>query len=165
MPKQVHDDPPTRVVELAVNLDDVTGEQVGAAIDRLLQAGALDAWATPITMKKGRPGITLSVLAREDQRDALAKQLIEDTGSLGVRYRDWDRLVLDRAFHQRETPLGKLQLKAGSLAGQPLTVKPEFDHVLALANIAKVSLHEAQRVAGAAASDLLAELKQEADHA
>ena len=165
MPKQAHDDPPTRVVELAVNLDDITGEQVGAAIDRLMDAGALDAWATPITMKKGRPGITLSVLAREDQQDALAKQLIGDIGSLGVRYRAWDRLVLDRAYYQRDTPLGSLKLKAGSLAGQPLTVKPEFDDVLALANAAKVSLHEAQRVAGAAASDLLAELKQEADHA
>ena len=165
MVEQVHDDPPTRVVELAANLDDVTGEQVGAVIDRLLEAGALDAWAIPITMKKGRPGITLSVLAREDQRDQLAKQLIQDTGSFGVRYRDWDRLVLDRTYHQCDTPLGQLQLKAGSLAGQPLAVKPEFDQVLALANTAKVSLHKAQRVAGAAASDLLADLKQEADHA
>ena len=148
-----------------MNLDDVTGEQVGAAIDRLIQAGALDAWATPITMKKGRPGITLSVLAHEDQQDTLAKQLIADTGSFGVRFRTWDRLVLDRAYHQRDTPLGSLKLKAGSLAGQPLTVKPEFDEVLALANTANVSLHQAQRVAASAASDLLAELKQEADHA
>lgn len=147
-----------------MNLDDVTGEQVGAAIDRMIQAGALDAWATPITMKKGRPALTLSVLAHEDQRDALAKQLLADTGSLGVRYRTWDRLVLDRAYHQHPTPLGNIKLKAGSLAGQPLTVKPEFDDVLALANAKGVSLHEAQRVANAAASDLLTQLKQEADH-
>ncbi|MFK7789286.1 MAG: nickel insertion protein [Phycisphaeraceae bacterium] len=164
MPKQVHDDPPTRVVELAVNLDDVTGEQVGAAIDRLMVAGALDAWATPITMKKGRPGITLSVLAHEEHQNALAKQLIADTGSLGVRYRAWDRLVLDRTFHQRETALGKITLKVGSLEGKPLTVKPEFEEVVALADTNNISLHEAKRVAEAAASDLLAELKQGGKH-
>ena len=159
-PGQAHDDPPTDVVELAVNLDDVTGEQVGAAIDRLIAAGALDAWATPITMKKGRPGIILSVLARQADRDALAKQLLTDTGSFGVRIRAWDRLVLDRAWHTRETRLGTVKLKAGSLHGEPMTVKPEHDDVLALAQSAGVSLHEAQRVANGAADALLAELKQ-----
>ena len=161
------DNPPTRVVELAVNLDDITGEQAGAAIDRLIAAGALDAWATPITMKKGRPAITLSILAREPDRDALAKQLLADTGSFGVRVRTWDRLVLDRDFHTRDTRLGTIKLKAGSLHGQPVTVKPEFGDVLALANAAGVSLSEAQRAASAAADALLAELKEagEADHA
>lgn len=157
---QAHDDPPTQVVELAVNLDDATGEQVGAAIDRLMAAGALDVWATPITMKKGRPGITLSVLARDSDRDALARQLLVDTGSFGVRVRPWDRIVLDREWHTRETRLGTIQLKAGSLHGEPITVKPEHDDVLALAQSADVSLHEAQRIAGAAADALLAELKQ-----
>lgn len=161
-PKQ--DDSPTKVVELAVNLDDVTGEQVGAAIDRLMSAGALDAWATPITMKKGRPGVCLSVLAREEQRDALAKQLLQDTGSFGVRARVWDRVVLNRTYHERETPLGKLKLKAGSLDGTPLTVKPEFDDVLALANATDTPLSEAQRTANAAAAALLNELREGADH-
>ena len=165
--RRAQDDPPTQVVELAVNLDDITGEQAGAAIDRLMAAGALDAWATPITMKKGRPGICLSVLARAENRDALAKQLLADTGSFGVRVRPWDRLVLDRDWHSRDTRLGTLRLKAGSLHGQPLTVKPEFDDVRALADAAGVSLTDAQRAASAAADALLTELKQagEADHA
>ena len=148
-----------------MNLDDVTGEQVGAAIDRLMVAGALDAWATPITMKKGRPGLTLSVLARQEDQDALAKQLLQDTGSFGVRYRSWDRVVLDRAWHERETRLGRLTLKAGSLDGEPITAKPEHDAVVALASSAGVGLNEAQRVANSAADALLAELKQGADHA
>lgn len=162
---QPHDDSPLLVVELAVNLDDVTGEQVGAAIDRLLAAGALDAWATPITMKKGRPAVMLSVLASEDRSAALARQLLADTGSFGVRYRTWDRTVLDRATHQRTTALGPINLKAGSLDGEPITVKPEFDDVVALADAADVSLQEAQRVARAAADDLLDELRKEGDHA
>lgn len=161
---QPHADSPTRVVELVVNLDDVTGEQVGATIDRLLAAGALDAWATPITMKKGRPAVSLSVLAKDDQQDAIARQLLADTGSFGVRYRTWDRLVLDRATHTRQTALGQLRIKAGSLEGQPITAKPEFDDVVALADSADVSLQEAQRVARGAADSLLAELKG-ANHA
>ena len=154
-----------RVVELAVNLDDVTGEQLGTAIDRLLRAGALDAWATPITMKKGRPAVMLSVLTTEDRRDALAQQLLADTGSFGVRYRAWDRVVLDRATHQRKTELGEIRLKAGSLKGRPIAVKPEFDDVRALADAADISLLQAQRVARAAADNLLDELRKEADRA
>lgn len=148
-----------------MNLDDVTGELIGATIDRALARGALDAWATPITMKKGRPGITLSLLARETDQDALTRQLLADTGSFGVRYRTWDRIVLQRAIHTRETALGKLTLKAGSLNGQPLTVKPEHDAVLALAAASNTPLSQAHRIANAAANDLLAELKREADHA
>ena len=162
MASHAHLDPPTRVVELVVNLDDVTGELVGDAIDRLMQAGALDAWATPITMKKGRPGITLSVLAKEDDRDAMAEQLLKLTGSFGVRVQSWDRLVLDRAWHDRPTRLGTIKLKAGSLHGQPITVKPEFDDVLRLADEADVTVAEAQRAASAAADGLLAELRQAA---
>ncbi|MBX2850702.1 MAG: LarC family nickel insertion protein [Phycisphaeraceae bacterium] len=159
------DDPPTRVVELVVNLDDATGEQVGAAIDRLIDAGALDAWATPITMKKGRPAVMLSILAKEEQQDDLATQLIQDTGSFGVRVRTWDRLVLDRDWHTRDTRLGKLRLKAGSIEGQTITVKPEHDDIVALAKQADVALSEARSVASAAADALLAELRKGGDHA
>lgn len=154
-----HDSPPDRVVELAVNLDDVTGEQLGETIDQLMRAGALDAWATPITMKKGRPGVTLSVLVREADREALVQQLFDCTGSFGVRFRAWDRAVLERAWHDRPTRLGPVALKAGSLGGRVVTVKPEFASVWALASSAGVGLAEAQRAAQAAADALLEELR------
>ena len=150
---------PQRVVELAVNLDDVTGEQAGVWIDRLIDRGALDAWATPITMKKGRPAVMLSVLANEDDRAALADALLRMTGSFGVRYRAWDRRVLDRAWHDRPTRLGSIKLKAGSLDGEFITVKPEFDEVVKLAESAGVSVTEAYRAAVGAADALLAELR------
>lgn len=153
-------DSPTRVIELAVNLDDTPGELIGHAIGRLLALGALDAWATPITMKKGRPGVTLSVLARESERDALAEALLGLTGSFGVRFRAWDRVVLERAWHDRPTRLGKVKLKAGALAGRTVAVKPEFEDVLRLAGEAGVSAAEAHRAASAAADGLLAELRQ-----
>jgi hypothetical protein len=165
MAEHADDTPATRVIELTVNLDDATGEQLGAAIDRLMQAGALDAWATPIVMKKGRPGHTLSVLATADTRDALARQLLEDTGSFGVRFRPSDRLVLDRRLVSRDTRLGPVTLKVGSLDGRPAVVKPEYADVLRLAERAGVSLHEAQRVAGAAADALIQALREGAERA
>lgn len=164
-PSQAHDDSPTRVVELAVNLDDVSGELVGAAIGRMMSAGALDAWATAITMKKGRPGVCLSVLCREDQQHVIARQLLKDTGSFGVRFRAWDRVVLERTWHQRDTRLGMVKLKAGSLDGRIITVKAEFDDLLALAEQQGVALQEALRVADDAAEALLAELQEAVDHA
>lgn len=148
---------PRRVVELVVNLDDATGEQVGDTIDRLMRVGALDAWATPITMKKGRPAVMLSVLVNQTERDAFARLILELTGSFGVRYRAWDRLVLDRAWHEAPTRLGPVKLKAGSLAGELVTVKPEHATVAALAEQAGVTLAEAHRAAQAAADRFVAD--------
>lgn len=163
MMDQANDSPPQRVVELAVNLDDATGEVLGDCIGQLLQDGALDAWATPITMKKGRPAACLSVLVKEEERDTFARLVIKLTGSFGVRYRAWDRLVLDREWHERATRLGNVKLKAGSLDGEVVTVKPEFDAVRKLASAAGVSVAEAQRAAQGAADALLAELNSKSE--
>lgn len=149
---------PARVVELVVNLDDTTGELVGEVIDWLMQRGALDAWATPITMKKGRPAVMLSALISENDRADMAERLLRETGSFGVRYRAWDRLTLDRDWHDRPTRLGNVKLKAGSLNGETIVVKPEFEEVVRLAESAGVSINQAQRAAQGAADALQAEL-------
>lgn len=73
------------IVQLDVNVDDVTGEIIAHTIDRLLAAGAHDAWATPIIMKKGRPAYTVSVLCEPPMRDTVRDVLVHETGSLGVR--------------------------------------------------------------------------------
>ncbi|MEM1212745.1 MAG: nickel insertion protein [Planctomycetota bacterium] len=138
------------VVELATNLDDTTGEAVAHAIQQLLDRGALDAWATPITMKKGRPGVTLSVLCQADDRLAVADHLLALTGSLGVRYRSWDRLVLDRHHTPVETPFGTVRIKVGSRLNQPLTAKPEYEDAAAAAHTHGVPLHTVQQAALAA---------------
>ena len=159
-PDKRADQTPERVVELVVNLDDTTGELVGHAIDELMQQGALDAWATPITMKKGRPAVMLSALVNQDDREPLAEQMLTLTGSFGVRYRAWDRLTLDRDWHERSTRLGPIKLKAGALGGKTLAVKPEFDDVVRLAEMAGVSVAEAHRAAQAAADALLQALRK-----
>jgi len=154
------DSPPTDVFELVVNLDDTTGERIGHAIDRMMSAGALDAWATPITMKKGRPGVMLSVLCASGQESAMAESLLKLTGSFGVRYRAWDRVVLERSWHDRPTRLGNVTLKAGALAGGVITVKPEFEDVVRLAAQAGVEVAEANSAALCAAEGLLTELRK-----
>src|SRR5690348_3157485 len=87
----------TTIVELAVNLDDMTAQVIGDAQERLLAAGALDAWTIPIGMKKQRPGVMLCLLCAEADRAAMARLVIDLTGTLGVRYRTWERVVLQRA--------------------------------------------------------------------
>ena len=142
---------PTRVVELVVNLDDTTGERLGHAVRLLLDAGALDVWTTPIAMKKDRPGVMLSVLVEPGQREVFARDLLEMTGSFGLRMREWDRLVLDRDWVEVRTRLGTLKLKVGRLQGRVVAVKPEFEQVAQLARQAGVSIIEAQDAALAAA--------------
>ncbi|MEM6554192.1 MAG: nickel insertion protein [Planctomycetota bacterium] len=139
-----------QVIELATNLDDTTGEAVAHAIQNLLDRGALDAWATPITMKKGRPGVTLSVLCHADDHLALADHLLALTGSLGVRFRPWDRITLDRHHTPVDTPFGTVRIKVGSRLNQPLTAKPEYDDVAAAAQTHGVPLHTVQQAALAA---------------
>ncbi len=79
------------MVELAVNVDDATGETLAHAIEQLLDAGAADVWVTPVLMKKGRPGHVVTVLADQTLVPTLATLLTVETGSLGVRARPVDR--------------------------------------------------------------------------
>lgn len=123
-----------RVVELAVNLDDVTGQLVGDAAQRLLDEGALDVWTVAIGMKKQRPGVMLCVLAKADDRDRFAHRILELTGSFGVRYREWDRLVLEREHVRVTGEYGALRVKVGKLAGRTIVARPEFEDVKSLAD-------------------------------
>ena len=124
---------PTQVVELVANLDDATGERLGGAIEALIAAGALDAWATPIVMKKGRPAVMLSVLCPDDRRDAMVAALFEQTGTFGVRYRRWDRAVLDRRHVAVMTEFGDVRIKVGARGGRDVTAKAEYDDAAAVA--------------------------------
>lgn len=147
---------PTQVVELAVNLDDATPQLVGEAQRVLMEQGALDVWTTAIGMKKGRPGVCLSLLCGQGDADRLSRRVLELTGSFGVRRRGWDRLVLDRRHETIATPIGPVRVKVGVLDGEVLVAKPEYEDVRALAESAGVTFRAAQRTAGAAAAQWLA---------
>ena len=95
-------------------------------MERLLDAGALDAYFTPIVMKKGRPAYQLSVLAERDKVEPLAALILRETTTFGVRIAELSRRKLSRSFHRVKTPYGEVTVKVGE-AGDIFKVAPEFE--------------------------------------
>jgi pyridinium-3,5-bisthiocarboxylic acid mononucleotide nickel chelatase len=122
------------VLVMECNLDDVPGEQVGFAIDRLWAAGALDVFTIPIQMKKSRPGILLSVLANPDDRAKFEAILFQQTGTLGVRYRKQPRTVLPRAMVDVSSPWGAVSGKVSKLPTGEVDFSPEYDECCRIAS-------------------------------
>lgn len=121
------------VVLLEANVDDLVPELVPDVIDACLAAGALDAWSTPIHMKKGRPGLLLSVLGRPADEGVLAATLLEHSTSLGVRVRRQSRHELDRAIREVLVQGHPVRVKIGLREGRVLNVAPEHDDCAAVA--------------------------------
>ncbi len=118
---------------LETNLDDCNPQWIGELIGRLLTLGALDAWASPVTMKKGRPGIILSVLAAADKAAALREQIFRATPTFGIRAYTVTREMLERRFESVATPFGAVRVKIGSRHGEEIVRSPEFEDCARLA--------------------------------
>lgn len=103
-----------QVAELRCNLDDMTAESVAFAMETLLEAGALDVWATPITMKKSRLGTLLTVLCRENDRRRMAELLFRHTTTIGIREQLCRRYTLERREETVTTPYGPVRRKISS---------------------------------------------------
>jgi uncharacterized protein (TIGR00299 family) protein len=117
----------TGEVVLATNVDDLNPEMFGYVLERLLDAGAQDAWLTPIVMKKGRPAVTVSVLCTAAAEASLRRILFRETGTLGVRSTPVSKVVLERVSLSVVTSAGPVSVKVGWLEGRPVTVAPEFE--------------------------------------
>ncbi len=126
---------------LACNLDDMTGEELGFAQERLFEAGALDVWTTSIGMKKGRPGVLLSVLCRPEQTHALTECLFRHTTTLGVREDYVQRYTLRRETRTVDTPWGPVRMKTASGYGVTRE-KPEYEDLAKIARENNLSLRE-----------------------
>ena len=122
---------------LETNLDDVTGEQLGHAVAAALDAGALDAWVSPVTMKKGRPGHVLHVLTDATRVDALRSEIQRVTGTMGVRVTAVERWLVARELAQVTVDGMMVRMKVTN--GR---AKPEFDDVALVATKTGASLHE-----------------------
>jgi uncharacterized protein (TIGR00299 family) protein len=109
------------------NVDDLTGELAAHAIAALLEAGALDAWASPVTMKKGRPGLVLSAICRDAAQEQVSATLLRETSSIGVRRSPVTRTERPRRVVEVETSFGRIPLKVSEGPFGPPQVKPEFD--------------------------------------
>jgi len=127
---------------LEANVDDMTGELVAHALQAVLAAGALDAWAVPITMKKGRPGLTLAALAPASGAALVADVLLRETSSLGVRHVPLRRTERPRRLIEVTTEFGKIPVKVAEGPYGPPRLKPEFDACVRAAEAAGVSVRE-----------------------
>jgi pyridinium-3,5-bisthiocarboxylic acid mononucleotide nickel chelatase len=139
-----------RVVVLETEVDDMSPQLCGPLLERLLEAGARDAFFTAVQMKKGRPGLLITVLADPWHRTGLEDLLFAETTTLGVRYQEWDRTVLEREVVTVQTAFGPVGVKVGRRASRVYNVQPEFDDCQARAAAAGVPVKEVWAAALAA---------------
>ena len=107
-------DPAEGIVELRCNVDDMTGEAVGFALEQLMAGGALDAFTVPIGMKKSRPGVLITVLCREETKEAMVRLILKHTTTLGIREFPCQRYTLSRSVETVNTPYGPVRKKVSS---------------------------------------------------
>jgi len=139
------------VTVIETNIDDSTPEQLGFAMERLLAAGALDVFFTPVQMKKNRPGVLLTVIASSSRSYELARLVLRETTSLGVRFRVSRRLMCIRRSEILQTPFGPLQVKLKSIDGADV-VCPEYEECARVARECGVPLTEVYAAVVAAGS-------------
>ena len=118
---------------LEANLDDLSPQLVEVFIQKALELGALDAWAAPLVMKKGRPGLLLSALCREAKKTSLMEVFFRETSTLGVRVYQVERFCLERLFRTVETQYGTIRIKLGMLGDEIVNAHPEFEDCRAAA--------------------------------
>ena len=140
-----------RVVEIQTNLDDATPEELGFAMERLLEAGALDVAFGPLQMKKNRPGVLVRVLGRPDDGERLARLVLEHTSALGVRLQTIERVIARRSERTVVTAWGEVRVKVKHLGEREL-IAPEYEDCARLARAAGVPLREVFAAARAAAN-------------
>jgi uncharacterized protein (DUF111 family) len=118
---------------LETNVDDLEPELYEFVIERLLAAGAQDAWLTPIVMKKSRPAVTVSVLCSRELEQEMRRILFRETGTLGVRTTPVAKTALAREILKVETSYGPVAVKVGRLEDGGVTLSPEFEDCARLA--------------------------------
>ncbi len=130
------------MVLIETNIDDMTAEVLAYAQEKLLAAGAADAWFTPVQMKKGRPGTMLSVVCAEAEEEAVARLLLRETSTLGVRVRPVHRWEAEREVLEFESSLGPAAVKVKRLPGELPRVAPEYEACKRLAERTGLPLAE-----------------------
>ena len=137
------------VVVLEANVDDVTGEILAATVAALMRAGALDAWVTPVTGKKGRPAHVVSVLGDPVAVSRLRRVLADETGTLGIRSQSWQRWPAERQFAEVDVGGYPVRVKRG-----PRRIKAEHDDAARVAALLRLPVREVARRAEEAAHRL-----------
>lgn len=135
-------DAPGSLVEMQTNIDNMNPEHYAPVMEKLLAAGALDVWLTPVQMKKGRPGVVLSVLTTAGAETQMADLLLRHTSTLGVRVHALHRHEAARECRTTETAFGAVRLKLKVLGGQVIAATPEYEDCRALAEAKGVAVKD-----------------------
>lgn len=133
-----------QVVELAANIDDMTGEELGFAVEMLLEGGALDVYTQPIYMKKSRPAVKLCVIAAPEEAERMAQLIFRYTTTLGIRQYLCHRYELERHFDKKATPFGEITVKISKGYGVTKE-KYEYEELAEIARKEGISLAEARK--------------------
>jgi uncharacterized protein (TIGR00299 family) protein len=128
------------ITVLEANLDDLNPQLFGYVMDRLLEAGALDVFGTPVQMKKNRPGTLLTVLAKNEDAEKLEQIIFAETTTLGVRRREERRHVLARKWQTVATRFGEVRIKIASMNGSVSSYAPEYEDCRRIAAEQRVPL-------------------------
>ena len=130
------------ISQIETNLDDLSPEMAGDAMNRFFAAGALDVFFAPVHMKKNRPGFQLTVLCDTKKTEGMARLILRETTSFGVRIQCVRRLKLRREFQNIETSYGSVRVKLGYLGGSLVQVSPEFESCRSASERSGVPLRE-----------------------
>jgi uncharacterized protein (TIGR00299 family) protein len=146
--EQDHSHVEGRVGVIETTIDDATPELLAYVADSLLAAGASDVYRTPVQMKKGRTGMQLTILCSPEKAEALQKMVFEETTTLGLRYREEQKIVLARSFVSVSTKWGDVKIKIGMLdSGEIVNYAPEFEDCRLIAERHSVSLKQVMQAA------------------
>jgi uncharacterized protein (TIGR00299 family) protein len=128
------------ITVLEATIDDMTPQVFGYVLERLLEHGALDAYGLPVQMKKSRPGMLLTVLARNEDAEHLAEIIFAETTTIGLRIRQERRMTLQREWVPVETQWGTVRIKLARLNSEETNAAPEFEDCRKLAVEHRVAL-------------------------
>ncbi len=133
------------VIVIETNIDDMNPQIFEYVMERLYKAGALDVCLTHVIMKKGRPGVKLTVLCNEEQKDDLIKIVLKETSTIGLRFYETKRSVLQRETKTVYTELGKIRVKVSRLGNEILKITPEYEDCKRIAKRLKIPLIEVMK--------------------
>lgn len=130
-----------KICILSCNVDDMTGEELGFAMEKIMECGALDVYSQNIQMKKGRPANMISVMCRPDEKQKYTRLLFENTSTIGVRENYYNRTVMDRQFIKKFTKYGEVIVKRCSYDGI-VKEKIEYEDIRKIAKANDTSIKE-----------------------
>jgi len=131
-----------KVTVMEANIDDMSPELYGYVMERLFEAGALDVWTTPVSMKKNRPAAMLSAMCAEQDAPALMEIILSETTTLGLRHYSAGRVTLERSTRKAKTPYGEITIKDAFMGGRLIKSSPEYEDACLLARKHKVPLRD-----------------------